>query len=290
MDANERYFWDLTGYLVVRNVLTRQEVAEANAAIDACLDRMILEEENVRTRGSVSLQGKGQKTLHDTIELEKPHCEPFRKMLVHPQVVMRLNEMCGKGFRHDHGSWIFFSEKGTEGFALHGAGDPHRPNVAYHHQNGRMYCNGVTATWQLSDCDAGAGGFACVAGSHKSNFPVPPGVRTCDDDMGVVVQPEAKAGDVIFFMDGAQTHGTLAWAGEMPRRSVLFKYASRTAVRTGVATRVAPPEIYWDEAIVEGMSEVERAVMYGPCSNVGGGKAYLDIDEEGNLRASDGSS
>ena len=34
MDARERYFWDLTGYLVVRQVLTADEVVEANEAID----------------------------------------------------------------------------------------------------------------------------------------------------------------------------------------------------------------------------------------------------------------
>lgn len=287
MDAKERYFWDLTGYLIVRNVLTPEEIAAANAAIDACMDRMTQGEDNNRSRDSVSLQGKGQKILDNTIELEKPFCDPFRKMLVHPQVVVRLNEMCGKGFRYDHGSWVAFSEQGTEGFTLHGSGEPHQPNVAYHHQYGRMYCNGVTATWQLADGAAGAGGFACVAGSHKSGFPMPVGVRTCDADLGVVIQPETKAGDVIFFMDGAQTHGTLPWTSEVPRRSVLFKYASRTAVRFGVSTQVAPPEIYWDEAIVEGMSAIERAVMYGPCTNTGGGKAYLDIDEEGNVRASD---
>ena len=28
MDARERYFWDLAGYLVVRNVLTAEELSE----------------------------------------------------------------------------------------------------------------------------------------------------------------------------------------------------------------------------------------------------------------------
>ena len=28
MDARERYFWDLTGYLVVRNVLIAEELSE----------------------------------------------------------------------------------------------------------------------------------------------------------------------------------------------------------------------------------------------------------------------
>ena len=103
--------------------------------------------------------------------------------------------------------------------------------VAYHHQNGTMYCGGVTVTWQLADVRAGDGGFACVPGSHKSQFPMPKGVRTADDDLGLIVQPEMKAGDVLFFMDGALTHGTQPWRSERQRRSVLFKYAARSAVR-----------------------------------------------------------
>ena len=75
--------------------------------------------------------------------------------------------------------------------------------MAYHHQNGQPYCNGVTVTWQLTNCKAGDGGFACVPGSYKARYPMPAGVRTCDDDLGVVLQPELQAGDVLFFMDGA---------------------------------------------------------------------------------------
>lgn len=70
---------------------------------------------------------------------------------------------------------------------------------------------------------------------------MPSGVRTVDDDMGVIEQP----GDVLFFMDGAQTHGTLPWNADHDRRSVLYKYAGRTATRSGRSARLAPPEIYW---------------------------------------------
>ncbi len=34
MDARERYFWDLTGYLVVKGVLSEEEVARANDIVD----------------------------------------------------------------------------------------------------------------------------------------------------------------------------------------------------------------------------------------------------------------
>ena len=283
MDARERYFWDLTGYLVVRNVLTAEELSECNAAIDHCMERMQQSPDNGGARGESNvLQGTGQQTLPNLLELPHPHCEPFRRLLVHPQVVSRLNAICGKGFRHDHGPWVSYSPKGTEGLILHGAGEPHRPYVAYHHQNGQFHCAGVTVTWQLADCKAGDGGFACVPGSHKAKFPMPAGVRSCDEPLDVVHQPALKAGDVIFFMDGAQTHGTLPWTGDAPRRSALYKYASRTATRSGVSIKLAAPEVYWDEAIVEGMTPEQRAVMYGPCSSISQ-KLHLQVDADGNV-------
>lgn len=282
MDKRERYFWDLTGYLVLRNVLTADEITAANEAIEYYADQIHVGEPNEGAQDSQILRGTEQRILHGLLEFDEPYCEPFRKMLVHPEVIMRLNVMCGVGFRFDHGPWVTDSVKGTEGLVMHGRGEPHRPFVAYHHQSGKMHCGGVTVTWQLSDVNAGDGGFACVPGSHKSRFPMPHGVRTCDDDMGVVIQPEMQAGDVLFFMDGAQTHGTFPWRGEHRRRSVLFKYADRTSVRAGVAREIAPPEIYWGEELVDDMTESQRAVMCGPCSSLNA--TALTVDEDGTVR------
>ena len=67
--------------------------------------------------------------------------------------------------------------------------------------------------------------------------------------------------------------------GTAPRCSVLFKYAGRMAARTGSATQLAPPQIYWEEETQE-----QRAVMYGPCSNPGAGKVYLEVGEDGTVR------
>ena len=40
MTARERSYWDLVGHLVVPNVLTASEVAEANEALDYLDDRL----------------------------------------------------------------------------------------------------------------------------------------------------------------------------------------------------------------------------------------------------------
>jgi hypothetical protein len=286
MNARDRYHWDLTGHLILRGVLTPEEVKAANDAIDYCSDEINPGEANRLSRGSSFLQGLGRPSLSGTqlLNIDKPHCDIFRRMLVHPAIISRLLVMCGKGVRLDHGPQFIGGVKGTSGHALHGSGAPHKDYVAYHHQNGKPYVGGVTVSWQLTEIPEGKGGFACVPGSHKSDFPTPRGVTTVDDPMGTVIQPGCRPGDVVFFMDGAQTHGTFPWINDHERRSILYKYASRTSARSGPAGEKAAPEIYWDEEIVDGMTPEQRAVMFGPYSGHRGAVPYLDVSADGTVK------
>jgi len=223
--------------------------------------------------------------LPGILEFPKPDCNPFRKMLAHPAVVSRLRIMCERGFRLDHGPMFIVSVNGTAGHTMHGNGEPHRPHVAYGHQNGRPYVGGVTVAWQIHDCKPEAGGFACVPTSHKANYRMPDGVRTGDADMGVTIQPVVEAGDAVFFMDSAQAHGAWPWKLDTGRRSILFKYASRTSARSGPAKEVAEPETYWDTATVDDMTDEERAIMFGPYSNHRGAVPSLEVSKDGQVTA-----
>ena len=269
MDAKERYYWDLTGYLIVRNVLSETEIDAINRTLDYIIASGGIGEEDGGAGSSAFLKGERNRWAHGVNLLDLPgdYSAPIRALLTHPQIVYRLKTMCGSGFRLDHGPQFNNAVKGSQGLTLHGQGAPHGDHVAYHHQSGEMYCGGVTVTWNLTDCPAGGGGFVVAIGSHKSDFPMPSGVRNCDDDGGAVVQPVVRAGDVLFFMDGAQTHGTHPWRNEHERRSILFKYASRTSARSGPAREFYRPDVYWDPHVVEGMTTAQRAVMAGPGSN-----------------------
>ena len=136
-------------------------------------------------------------------------------------------------------------------------------------------------TWQLRDVTAEDGGFACVPGSHKAQYPMPSGVRSCDDHMDLVVHPTFEAGDVLFFMDGAQTHGALAWRGDVARRSILIKYSSRNFNRSG--GDICQPENRWGE-LVDGMSDAQLAVMRGPDRDNHRGNVPRLLIEEGEVR------
>ncbi|MCZ6635169.1 MAG: phytanoyl-CoA dioxygenase family protein [bacterium] len=293
MDAKETYFWDLTGYLVLRNVLTAEEVQAANDGLDYLSEQMQSDRDDPevnawREHASPSITDgilvRSRNNYPYLLTLTEPHCEPFRHMIAHPQLVSRLNTMCGKGFRLDHGPQFIGGINGTRGGSLHGAGEPHRPYVAYHHQNGVGHVGGVTVTFQLGESADGDGGFACVPGSHKSKYPMPKGVRSQENEMDVAAEPALGPGDVLFFMDGAQTHGTHPWKADHQRRSILIKYASRTATRSGASKVVANPDTYWDKEIVGGMPPEQRAVMFGPCSSPGSQDVYLDVDDSGTVR------
>jgi len=262
IDEKEFYFWDLCGHLVLRNVMDEEWLAIANEAIDKFEDR--IEVGGELSGGSTALAGTGRPLLNGLLELPEPWCEPFRKMVAHPVVEHRLNWMGASGGRMG-GATGFCSVQGGSGHSLHDGNEPSNPGRGYVFQNGRSYCEAITVTWQLRDVPDGLGGFACVPGSHKAQYRMPPGIRSCDDHMGLVTQPVLKAGDVVFFMDGAQSHGALAWKNPVPRRGVLIKYSSRNFNRSG--GEMVHPENRWGD-LVEGMSDAQLAVMRGPDRDV----------------------
>jgi ectoine hydroxylase-related dioxygenase (phytanoyl-CoA dioxygenase family) len=147
--------------------------------------------------------------------------------------------------------------KGTEGHVLHGGGTTDDLTHFYQFHNGKMRCGLSVVSWILTDCGPGDGGFACIPGSHKSNYPTPRGVALLDRNIGVVRQVEAKAGSAVIFTE-ALTHGTMPWAAEHQRRSILYKYApgpltySRVHVPQGV------------EEVLEEFTPQQRAVLEPP--------------------------
>ena len=271
----EMYFFDLRGYLVLPGILSQTEIDECNSAIDAKLDQARTFEAGRLSRGSKALGGDSSRIeLTGMLGWEPQYREPFRKLLVNPWIVSRLNEFSGRGFRLDHGPLLISATKGAEGHRLHGGGEPFSQATWYHQQNGKIYCRGITVAWQLADCNAGDGGFCIIPGSHKNFEPTPDEVRSMEDDMGLVEQVAMKAGDVLLFAETA-THGALPWKAKHDRRSVLYKYASRAAARA-VGKHFTPQERYGDWT--NELTPEQQAVLYGPGVHHGGRLPILNSD------------
>jgi ectoine hydroxylase-related dioxygenase (phytanoyl-CoA dioxygenase family) len=258
MNDQEKYLFDLTGYLVVKNVLTPEEVARCNEAIDRHADQS---KERVGdlslSDNSPALNGiTGRGDLGGMLGWEKPWCDPFREMLAHPKVTPHLHDILGKGYRMDHNAGLITMRKGAEGHIFHGSSGPGFDRHQYYiFQDGQMHCGLTVVSWQLANVNPGDGGFCLIPGSHKGNFACPKSIKRFEAHQEFVKQVTCRAGDVVIFTE-AVTHGTLPWTADHDRRSLLFRFSpGNLAYATGYA---------WPAAMLDGLTDAQRAVLEPP--------------------------
>jgi ectoine hydroxylase-related dioxygenase (phytanoyl-CoA dioxygenase family) len=204
MSDDERYRFDLNGYLVRRGALRSTELAALNAAVDALhlppADNTI---QSQRFAGHLASS------------------PTFCALLDHDAIWDVIVELCGSSLRLDHCYGIVMAP-GTSGLDLHGGAIPFDPAQYYVHDASGLHCGLVAVQWALADARAGDGGFACIPGSHKSGFERPTSVRLDD---ALVDEVPLAAGDVVIFTE-TLTHATLPWRGPHDRRTLLYKYAT----------------------------------------------------------------
>jgi ectoine hydroxylase-related dioxygenase (phytanoyl-CoA dioxygenase family) len=197
MNDEERYFFDVYGYLVVKNALTPETVAAMNAYID--------------TRADLDPTGRGTIRGHDLLMWS----QEFRDATDNPRVLPCLTEVLGPTLRLDH-DYAIISEAGDAYLHLHGGGTPYDPAQYYQSYHGRIYCGLTVASYALVD----------IPGSHKANFPLPDDLRHYRTESPLLQQVSMNAGDCIIFTE-ALTHGTLPWRSSHHRRSLFYKYSPK---------------------------------------------------------------
>mgnify|MGYP006121901329 CR=1 FL=1 len=203
----EKFAFDLQGYLVIPNVLTREECEHYIHLADEAWPRQEADGP-FRRLGGISQWG-----------------QPFVDLMDHPVVLEYLVELMGRKLRIDH-DYCIFMRKGAPRSRLHGGPRGSESDHWFYYKDGEMR-NGLTvATYNLTDAPAGAGGFACIPGSHKTNYlaNVPEEVRKFAIPAPYVVQPPMQAGDVLIFTE-ALIHGTQTWTANHERRTLLYKYS-----------------------------------------------------------------
>jgi hypothetical protein len=258
MTDDERYLFDLNGFLVLRQVLSPEEVAQMNAAIDNHgVD--LAERVGSLAGDSKALAGTSyRKDLGGMLGWDRPWCEPFRHMMIHPGVKPTLDGILGTGYRLDHGPGVIAMEKGCEGGTLHGGGYERADmSEVYFFKAGRIHTGLTVVEYLLADEGPGDGGVAVLPGSHKANLPCPRDLIQWEKYQEHVVEVNGKAGDAIIFTE-TLTHGTLPWTADHERRALLYKFSPGCMAYSPGAHEIGYPEH------IEDMSEEERAVMEAP--------------------------
>ena len=199
----ERYRFDLQGFLVRRNALNGPELADARQAVDAL-------------KFPPPGPELGTQRFRDYV-----HTAPiFANLIDHPAVIDILIELCGPHVRLDHHYGITMAP-GTSGLWIHGGATPFDPSQYYLVANNEIHSGLVSVAWNLVDAPPGMGGFTCIPGSHKASFALP---QSIDYGHDVVIDVSLNAGDVLFFTE-ALTHGTSTWRSNEERRLLFYKYS-----------------------------------------------------------------
>ena len=97
-------------------------------------------------------------------------------------------------------------------------------------QGDRIFTGLTVVAFALQEIDAADGGFACIPGSHKSDFPVPAEdrARLYAVDGPLVRNIAAPKGSAIIFTE-TLAHGANTWQAEEPRYGLFYKYNDRAA-------------------------------------------------------------
>ncbi len=255
MTEAEKYLFDVHGYLVIEAALPAAEVAAANAAVDHHAGEIGIRQNDLANESATLRGTTGRGDLGGMLTWEKPHCDVFREMIAHPRLTPYLQELLGPGFRLE-GLGIITMDEGAEGFWFHEGGEPHDRSRGFLYRNGRMYCGMTNMAVQLTDVEPGDGGFACLPGSHKANFPCPDDIRLYHTHQDRIVTPSAKAGDAILFVE-CLMHGALPWTAKHQRRAVIIRYNSGAMGESLMGTYTPPP--FYDE-----LTAAQKAVISAP--------------------------
>ena len=207
MTDQERYLFDLQGYLVIPNALSADQLAALNTLLDERITREMAPDASTHRFGDLLSWG-----------------QPYVDLLDNRHVETHLTEILGEQFRMDH-VYLDVIRSGLSpiGATLHGGGTPYNPVTFYDFRNGRMHSGLFVVAYNLADVGPEDGGFACVPGSHKSNYPFPTEWRDLSDRQPFVERITGPAGTAVLFTE-ALTHGPLPWSGKAERRTLFYKY------------------------------------------------------------------
>ena len=240
----DRYAFDTRGFLLWESVLPAATVGALRTAIEA--------QELAPAGTTIESQRFG---WHGELLTWHPG---FRDLIDHPLVTGVLSEFIGPMARLDHAYGIVMGP-GTSGLGIHGPAWPFDPAQYYVHRAGAIRSGLLSFSWSLTDGQAGAGGFGCIPGSHRSDEPLPAGAEALVQE---IPQP---AGSLLVFTE-ALVHCTLPWHGAEDRLALLYKYSPGSSA--WMRTEEVP------EAAAGALSDRQRLMVEPPY--VGGRRPSLD--------------
>lgn len=227
----EIYLFDLRGYVVLKNALSQEEVANLNASIDS-----ILPIAHGEWHGDVHAHGFGS---GDGLNLQQIYeaGEPWERLIDHPSWIEKVKHFVGGEGSFDwlHGP-LFIDENFAnvrepgEAIPIHSGGHENVKRTQYLYRNGSFMCGMVNILMAIGPMGPGDGATMVIPGSHKSNFAHPEfqdhgfgSDKASADGMTGAVEVFMEPGDALLFVD-AICHGSARRTNPGERRIAVYRY------------------------------------------------------------------
>jgi hypothetical protein len=223
MTPQQRYWFDLTGYLHIPNALSAAELSAAQEAAQRYIDTP----EHQLPDGF----GVDDKRYLHGFAFDKA----LERLAFHPSIWPIIKEFTNNRPRLVSGTLqVNLPGVTNDALQLHCA----REDFGYESsrveaRDGKIFCDNIAVFPYLDDVFPGDGGLLALAGSHKAQFPRPPemynhGDMSLDEAPPGIVNITPRAGDMVIITESL-THGALAWRPtDRMRRILVLRYHLQT--------------------------------------------------------------
>ena len=269
MTPEQRYLFDMTGYLHIEGAVTGENLKDVQEAAN----QYIYCHPNDRPPGfgsrgeELSVEELGNRPL-----IRYQHGFAFDRCLealtTHPAIWPILKELTANMPRLVSGTLSYEQhnpdrqqvEKNPAG--LHCAREGRYWYTRYQVKDGYIFCNDLVFFFYLTDVNPGDGGLIVIPGSHKSEFerpdellkPGPDGIDPAPDTVFTNLTP--KAGDFLCISE-LLTHGVLQWKPkDRSRQFLILRY------RPQYEGKVSLPQVIIDRLTPE-TQELVASASYG---------------------------
>lgn len=215
VSADDRFAFDIAGYLHLRSALTPTEVAEYTGWMDAAQGTDLSELNADYPDGMKQQLNRPLSRMFDA--------DPrFAQLLDHGVVTPYLTEFLGANYRHIDND-LYYTFPGYQGGQWHRGVSAHPTGYVV---DGKFICPMVKVFYCMSDVGPGEGEFVVVPGSHKACFKIEYGGRV--DLPAQHIFNDVKAGDMIIFNE-ALLHNGRPNLSQKTRKTLIINFGRQEA-------------------------------------------------------------
>lgn len=221
LSEEQKFLFDLKGYLVIPDVFRDDEV-------------QAMKEQVYKIKHEPDSLAPHEKTVPGGAS---------EVILSNPVIKSCLKEFIGEDVLLD-GQFVIWRKFSEQKQAPHNGGPMRSAHFHYHVTGGNIYSALTRIVVELNPVKRGEGGTVFLAGSHKSNFHVPPSFKKLRHDN---YEPyfetyEASPGSIVVFTENV-CHAGPAWRNpDQPRVSVFLSF-SEIGVGFHRPKSSIPPEV-----------------------------------------------